>query len=101
MSLATSTTNFMPGTGILSRASQAMLSQLLRRAVRFFFLFFAARKLGPEVFGIYVLLLAIAETLSLMTGEGLVDYVSREAVKSSEMARSLFQRVSAVRWLLA
>jgi O-antigen/teichoic acid export membrane protein len=101
MSVVTSTTRLVPGSLLLPRASQAMLSQVLRRTVRFFFLFLAARKLGPEIFGTYVLLLAIAETLSLMTGEGLTDYVAREAAKSPSVARSLFNRVSAVRWLLA
>src|SRR5262245_48187950 len=101
MSVAMSTTNLMPGSLLLPRASQAMLSQVVRRTVRFFFLFLAARKLGPEIFGTYVLLLAVVETLSLVTGEGLADYVAREASKSAGIARSLFSRVSAIRWLLA
>src|SRR5262245_1815124 len=101
MSVATSTTNRMSGATLLPRASQAMFSQVLRRAVRFFFLFIAARKLGPETFGAYVCLLAVVETLSLMTGEGLTDYVAREAAKAPGVARSLFNRVSAIRWLLA
>src|SRR5215469_12818562 len=96
MSVATATTNLMPGSLLMPRASQAMLSQVLRRAVRFFFLFLAARKLGPEIFGTYVLLLAFAETLSLMTGEGLTDYVAREAARFPAIARSLVSRVSAL-----
>src|SRR5215467_7477320 len=85
----------------VTRAGQAMLSQILRRTARFVFLFLAARKLGPETFGVYVLLLAILETLSLMTGEGLTDFVAREVSKAPAMARALFNRVSAMRWLLA
>lgn len=100
MSVTTSTSN-PRWASLLPSASQAMLSQVLRRAVRFFFLFLAARKLGPETFGTYVLLLAVVETFSLMTGEGLTDYVAREAAKAPSVARSLFSRVSAIRWLLA
>lgn len=86
---------------LVSHAGHAMFSQIVRRTVRFVFLFLAARKLGPETFGVYVLLLAILETLSLMTGEGLTDYVAREACKLPSTARSLFNRVSAIRWFLA
>ena len=86
---------------LISQAGQAMFSQILRRTARFAFLFLAARKLGPETFGVYALLLAILETLSLMTGEGLTDYVAREACKMPAAARSLFNRVCAMRWLLA
>jgi len=101
MSTTTRATDLLPGALLLPRASQAMFSQVLRRTVRFFFLFLAARKLGPEIFGTYVLLLAVTETLSLMTGEGLADYVAREAAKVPDLARSLVHRVSAVRCLLA
>ena len=86
---------------VLSHASKAMLSQVVRRTVRFVFLFLAARKLGPETFGVYVLLLAILETLSLITGEGLTDYVAREAAKTPRAARTIFDRVTVMRWLLA
>jgi O-antigen/teichoic acid export membrane protein len=101
MKVATEIANPRPGPLLLPSASQAMLSQVLRRTVRFGFLFIAARKLGPEVFGVYVLLLALMETLSLMTGEGLTDYVAREASKSPGSARALFSRVSLFRCLLA
>src|SRR5439155_7601787 len=86
---------------LFARASEAMLSQALRRTVRFLFLFLSARTLGPEVFGSYALLLAMLETLSLITGEGLTDYVAREASKSPGVARSLFNRVSILRCLLS
>ena len=87
-------------TWLLSRAGQAMFSQVLRRAARFVFLLLAAKKLGPEVFGSYVLFLAIMETLSLMTGEGLTDFVAREVAKNASATQSLFNRVVAIRWLL-
>lgn len=101
MTEATPINQAKPRLWLLSSASQAMLSQIVRRTVRFFFLFMAARKLGPETFGTLALLLAILETLSLMTGEGLTDYVAREAAKSPVITRSLFERVSIIRFMLA
>jgi O-antigen/teichoic acid export membrane protein len=108
MSLATSTAQLKEAAApaksppwLFARASEAMLSQVLRRAIRFLFLFLCARNLGPEVFGSYALLLAMLETLSLITGEGLTDYVAREVSKSPSVARSLCNRVSILRCLFA
>jgi O-antigen/teichoic acid export membrane protein len=84
---------------LFARASEAMVAQVVRRTVRFFFLFFVARKLGPETFGIYALLLAMLETLSLMTGEGLADYLAREIAKAPVLARELYKQVTLLRWL--
>jgi O-antigen/teichoic acid export membrane protein len=84
---------------LFARASEAMLAQVLRRTVRFFFLFFVARKLGPENFGVYALLVAMLETLSLMTGEGLTDYLAREIAKAPSLARQLYKQVTLLRWL--
>jgi O-antigen/teichoic acid export membrane protein len=78
-----------------------MLSQVVRRTARFFFLFLAARKLGPEAFGIYALLVAIVETLSVVTGEGLADYLAREISQNPSLARELYKRVTLVRCFLA
>ena len=86
---------------LLARASEAMFAQVIRRTVRFIFLFLAARKLGPASFGIYALLLAVLETLSLITGEGLADYVARELSKAPGLARELYRRVTLLRCLLA
>jgi O-antigen/teichoic acid export membrane protein len=88
-------------TWLLARASEAMFAQVIRRVVRFIFLFLAARKLGPASFGIYALLLAMLETLSLMTGEGLADYVARELSKAPGLAKELYKRVTLLRCLLA
>ena len=88
-------------TWLLARASEAMFAQVIRRTVRFIFLFLAARKLGPASFGIYALLLAMLETLSLMTGEGLADYVARELSKAPGLAKELYKRVTLLRCLLA
>lgn len=88
-------------TWLWARASEAMAGQVVRRTIRFIFLFLAARKLGPAVFGIYALLLAILETLSLITGEGLADYLAREISKTPALARSLYERVTVIRCLCA
>src|ERR1043166_3758689 len=85
----------------LSRAARISSSQAIRRTARFLFLFVAARKLGPELFGLYALLLAIIETTSLISGEGLIDYLTREVAKRPERAESLFWRVTQLRLLYA
>jgi O-antigen/teichoic acid export membrane protein len=85
----------------LSRAARISSSQAIRRTARFLFLFVAARKLGPELFGLYALLLATIETTSLISGEGLIDYLTREVAKRPERAESLFWRVTQLRLLYA
>src|SRR5690348_11326033 len=87
----------LPGPRFLWRAGQIGGSQVIRRAARFLFLFAAARTLGPEVFGAYALLLAVVETLSLVSGEGLVDFLARESSKAPENAGALFRQVTALR----
>jgi O-antigen/teichoic acid export membrane protein len=86
-----------PGPRFLRRAGQIGGSQVIRRAARFLFLFAVARKLGPETFGTYALLLAVVETLALVSGEGLIDFLARESARTPEKARALFRQVTGLR----
>src|SRR5262249_51767891 len=83
------------------RTGQVGASQIIRRGARFVFIFVAARRLGPENFGVYAVLLAIVETLSLVSGEGLLDYLAREAARSPGKTRSLFSQITRLRWAYA
>jgi O-antigen/teichoic acid export membrane protein len=88
-----------PGNLLFSRAFQVGAGQVIRRCTRFLFFFFAARKLGPTLFGVYALLLAIVETLSLVSGEGFTDYLTRELSKTPELGRALYVKVIQLRLL--
>jgi O-antigen/teichoic acid export membrane protein len=83
--------------GILLRAAQIGGSQIIRRAARFVFLFVVARRMGPESFGLYAILLAMVETLSLISGEGLIDFLAREVSKNPQKARHLYGHVARLR----
>ena len=85
------------GSNVLARAGQIGGAQIIRRAARFVFLFVVAKKMGPEAFGVYAILLALLETLSLISGEGLIDYLAREIAKSPDRARPLFTKVTQLR----
>jgi len=91
--------NPLPGPRFLWRAGQIGCAQVIRRAARFVFLFAVARKLGPETFGIYALLLAVVETLSLLSGEGFIDFLARESSQAPEKVRGLVRQVTGLRSL--
>lgn len=72
-------------------------SQVVRRGCRSLFLLLAARKLGPEIFGIYILLLTVTELLALISGTGFGDYLTREVAKAPESAYQLLFRITQLR----
>jgi O-antigen/teichoic acid export membrane protein len=77
---------------LLSGAASLSASQVARRVFRALFLLLAARLLGPEVFGLYVLIFTVMELLALISGAGFADYLTREVAKSPNSAyRLLFQ----------
>jgi O-antigen/teichoic acid export membrane protein len=77
---------------LLSGAASLSASQVARRVFRALFLLLAARLLGPEVFGLYVLIFTVMELLALISGAGFGDYLTREVAKSPNSAyRLLFQ----------
>lgn len=84
---------------IWSGAAQVSAAQTIRRSSRLIFFFIAARKLGPETFGLYVFLLAIFETLALISGEGFTEYMIREVSKAPASAAVLYSRVCLLRCL--
>lgn len=86
---------------VLARAGQIGGAQIIRRAARFVFLFVIAKKMGPEAFGVYAILLALLETLSLISGEGFIDYLAREIARSPDRAGPLFAKVTQLRLVYA
>jgi O-antigen/teichoic acid export membrane protein len=85
------------GSKLLSGAASLSASQVARRAFRTAFLLLAARVLGPEVFGLYVLLLTVTEILALVSGGGFGDYLTREVAKNPKLAAQLLFRITQLR----
>ena len=85
----------------LARAGEIGASQIIRRGARFLFLIVVARKLGPNTFGVYAVLLAAVETLSLISGEGLIDYIAREGARNPNILGQLFTQVTQLRLFYA
>lgn len=73
----------------VSGAALLTASRVSRWGLRLVFLIFAARSLGPEEFGVYVLLLAVLEIVAVADGTALVDYLTRETAKDPESSWSL------------
>ncbi len=84
---------------VWSGAAQVSAAQTIRRSSRLIFFFVAARKLGPETFGLYAFLLAVFETLALISGEGFTEYLMRELSKTPAAAGALYSRVCLLRCL--
>jgi O-antigen/teichoic acid export membrane protein len=55
-----------------------------------------ARKLGPQEFGVYALLLAMVEMLAVASGSGYADYLTREAAKDARLGWGLASQLA---WL--
>lgn len=86
-----------PTTG--PKISHAMIltgTQLARGMARMFFVFVVARVLGPRLFGIYALLLALVELLAVAAGTGYADYLTREAAKDARTGWGLGEQLA---WL--
>jgi O-antigen/teichoic acid export membrane protein len=84
---------------IWSGAARVSAGQTIRRAARLLFFAVAARKLGPATFGLYAFLLALFETLALISGEGFTEYLTREVSKVPSSAGVLYFRVGLLRWI--
>lgn len=82
---------------LLAGATSLSSSQVVRRVFRTLFLLLAARVLGPEVFGLYVLLLTVTEILALVSGAGFGDYLIREVAKAPKLAYQLLFRIAQLR----
>src|SRR6266436_8768574 len=91
-------TNPISGLKLLTGAASLSSSQIARRVFRTLFLLLAARALGPEVFGLYVLLLTVTEILALVSGAGFGDYLTREVAKNPKLAYQLLFRITELRF---
>jgi O-antigen/teichoic acid export membrane protein len=88
---------------VVSHARLLGLSQVIRRAFRMGVLLLAARMLGVEMFGSYVLLLTVVEMVALISGYAYMDFLTREIAQHPESAWPLGRRIIELRlaWTLA
>jgi O-antigen/teichoic acid export membrane protein len=86
------------GSKLLAGATSLSASQVVRGGFRTLFLLLAARQLGPEVFGLYVLLLTVTEILALVSGSGFGNYLTREVAKNPGSAYQLLFRIIQLRF---
>ncbi len=86
-----------PGETKISHAALLMGSRIVRRLLRLAFVLAAARALGPQRFGVYVLLLAIVEMVALASGSGFFDYLAREAAKDVRLGWGLCSQLALLR----
>src|SRR5260221_9082070 len=93
----TAETHPISGSKLLAGAASLSSSQIVRRVFRTLFLLLAARALGPETFGLYILLLTVTEILALVSGGGFGDYLTREVAKSPQLAYQLLFRITQLR----
>src|SRR4051812_15513729 len=73
-------------TSLLSPAARVSAARVARGLFRLVTLLFAARILGPAVYGTYGLLLTLNETLMILSGSGFLEYTTRETAKRPEVA---------------
>jgi O-antigen/teichoic acid export membrane protein len=66
-------------------AALLTVSQFARLGLRVIFMLAAARALGPDRFGVYVLVLAVLEMSAVAGGSGFGDYLTREAAKDARL----------------
>lgn len=90
-----------PGRNGLSGAALLTASRVSRWILRLVYLVIAARVLGPERFGVYVLLLAVLEIVAVASGTALVDFLTREAAKDPASAWNLGLQAAVLRMAYA
>src|ERR1051325_493582 len=71
-------------------------AQLARGLFRLVFVVVVARQLGPQLLGVYALLLAMVEMLAVASGSGYADYLTREAAKDARVGWGLASQLT---WL--
>lgn len=76
-------------------------TRVCRWGLRLIFLIIAARALGPNEFGVYVLLLAVLEIAAVAGGTALVDYLTRETAKDVASAWNLALQAAILRIVYA
>ncbi len=85
----------------LSGAALLTVSRVGRWILRLAYLVIAARVLGPERFGVYVVLLAVLEIVAVASGTALVDFLTREAAKDPASAWNLGLQAALLRMAYA
>lgn len=85
----------------LSGAALLTASRITRWGLRVAFLIVAARTLGPNEFGVYILLLAVLEIVAIASGTALVDFLTREAAKDPASAWNLGCQAAVLRIVYA
>jgi O-antigen/teichoic acid export membrane protein len=78
-------------------ARRLSISQAIRRLLRMALLLLAARMLGVDVFGTYALVLTIVEMMSIISGFGYMDFLTREVAQRPEAALALGSKVAVLR----
>jgi len=84
--------------GLASSVRRLSISQAIRRLLRMALLLLAARMLGVDVFGTYALVLTIVEMMSIISGFGYMDFLTREVAQRPETAVALGIKVAVLRW---
>ncbi len=84
---------------IVPNARHLSASQVVRRLFRMVILFASARLLGAEAFGNYVVLLTVVEMVSLISGYGYMDFLTREVASHPVVGRRLAVRITCLRLL--
>jgi len=84
---------------VVPNARHLSASQVVRRLFRMAILFVAARPLGVEAFGNYVVLLTVVEMVAVISGYAYMDFLTREVARNPGAARALMLRVAALRLL--
>jgi O-antigen/teichoic acid export membrane protein len=83
----------------VSHAALLVAAQLSRGLVRVLFVIVVARRLGPEQFGVYALILATVEMIAVASGSGYGDYLTREAAKNEPLGWGVAAQLTRLRLL--
>jgi O-antigen/teichoic acid export membrane protein len=84
--------------GLAPSVRRLSIAQVIRRLLRMALLLLAARMLGVDVFGTYALVLTIVEMMSIISGFGYMDFLTREVAQHPETAWTLGLKVAVLRW---
>jgi O-antigen/teichoic acid export membrane protein len=85
---------------IASHARLLSLSQVIRRLFRMAILLLAARILGVEALGSYVLMLTVVEMVAIISGYGYMDFLTREIAQRPDSAWPLGRKMTELRLIL-
>jgi O-antigen/teichoic acid export membrane protein len=84
--------------GLAPSVRRLSISQVIRRLSRMALFLLAARMLGVDAFGTYALVLTMVEMMSIISGFGYMDFLTREVAQQPEAALALGRKVAILRW---